>query len=984
MHKKRLGLLLLLALALTLLFGLTMGTAYAGEPPYDTWDGGSPSCPHTKTHPESAMNVNNEAYHARLIMCDDCYAQKWIKEKHDLKSTPSTGHPGYVIKECSGCSFMKEYEDSGSSSSSSCVHPNPQWLSMGQASHVWYCPDCQKFGMQSNHILTTTEAIEGHYRVITDSCSLCNFNERREYCLHDGGTTMVNDGLLGHHEECNICHENIYGVSLAHETEQGKAFFRTPADYGCYEACTKCSYSAWVTLPLPKDLNKAEVGEIPDQEFTGKPLTPDESVTLDGEKLVKGKDYTVEYEKNDGPGTGVLVIKPLDGVSIGERRKEFKITCAHPNGLLKYESKSDSAHSVYCTNCKTDLGLEDHAYTQITVTKEATCTENAVLERKCVCGKVDTENTAPKEGENADWFAHHIWGDTYESDFWQHWTFCTRCSAPSEKQAHELTNVKVLVKNDCIQNGSIEADCSVCGRKGLVFSAGIESEAAMFPVLQQYKALGHDFSGPLKYNKSSCTSEGEGNHAPSCIRCGIRDSENAAPHTWGGWDYVSQGSCKEPKEDVVRTATCECGAKLTLTYPREHVWVDDKSQDVQATCTESGKINGQRCTICGIFGNYDFVPALGHNIEVIDKLDATCLTEGYKHIKCSNPGCDIDETEIIPTLGGDGKHHFKPVASQEPTCTTDGQYNGEKCENCPAEQAGETGYGIIPALGHKVVSSTASHGKTRTAVGKDGRPIEMQVYVTTFSCKRCGASLGGETFTVATSVGKLGGQYLIESGNVTITDMENGIHIDGNMKNDGGVRFNDEVQKGFEEVIKTAGTKYTYKKVETKSFVIEFTDEFLAEIEDGEYKLEVINGDEYWPMMVTVKDHKFKALRDVDAPDMPELTEDEFNALLAELGADGGIVSRFMLVQPGIEAAASENGDIVVTKKDGDYDFGAIVCGEYTLVADQDYTLDGDTITLKAEYLNGLTGEQEITFQYAPFDMEGAPAPHNPKLTVGK
>lgn len=942
MHKKLFGFLLLLSLTLTLLFGLALGTAHAGEPPYGEWLGGDlTGC----THPEGEaihqqyIQLGN-GYHAEELMCGvtGCGAIKYVKSACDFQTFPaSEGDPnfpaGTLVDYCGKCNFMRKHEGGGSSSSATCTHPEEYlgYSSYGMSTHTVLCLKCNKHFQENHTTLTVSIAPNPQYPFGAKnySCTKCDLDQ-----------TIANVPDVS------------AGGGQVNFSEENGTFFQTGEEI-------KPEVTLSVTVD---DGNGGTVTSIVDKEH-----------------------YTVEYENNVDVGTAKVTIIGDGEVIKGKITKEFTIVkCPHPSGMLKYENKSDSAHSVYCTNCKTDLDLEDHAYAQITVTQEATCTENAVLERKCVCGRVDTENAGPKEGENADWFAHHNWGNTYESDFWQHWTFCTRCGTPSEKQAHELTNITVLIKNDCIENGSIQADCSVCGRKGMVFSAGIESEAAMFPALQQYKALGHDFSGPLKYNKSSCTSEGEGNHAPSCIRCGIRDSENAAPHTWGGWDYVSQGSCKEPKEDVVRTATCECGAKLTLTYPREHVWVDDKSQDVQATCTESGRINGQRCTICGIFGNYDFVPALGHNIEVIDQLEATCLTEGYKHIKCSNPGCDIDETTTIPTLGGDGQHHFKPVASQEPTCTTDGQYNGEKCENCPAEQAGETGYGTIPALGHKVVSSTASHGKTRTAVSKDGRPIEMQLYVTTFSCKRCGASLGGETFTVATSIGKMGGQYLIESGNVTITDMGNGIHINGNMERDGGVRFNEEVQKGLDEVIKDAGAKYTYKKVETKSFVIEFTDEFLAEIEDGEYELVVINGSEYWPMMVTVSGHKFKALRDVDVPDMPELTEDEFNALLAELGADGGVVSRFMLVQPGIEAAPNENGDIVVTRKDGDYEFEAIVCGEYTLVADQDYTVDGDTVTLKADYLNGLTGEQEITFRYAPFDMEGAPAPHNPKLTVGK
>ncbi|MBR3741146.1 MAG: hypothetical protein IKN04_11955 [Clostridia bacterium] len=1002
-----------------------------------------------------------------------------------------------------------------------CNHRHAKKLSINMAQHQLYCPDCKQYlGEPESHNIQTTETTEGHYQIITDTCSECNYHDRREMCRHDGEVTYVNDASTDkymkgtHHIECNICHTDISGP-LPHQIVEGKAFYRNELEYGRYETCSQCGYSAWVTLPRPKKLSDAKIADIPDQKYDGKPVTPEENVTLYGRELIKGQDYTVEYENNDKPGTGVIIIKPLDGVSIGEKRKEFKISgdCTHPNAKL--ESLGASMHQMYCPDCKQYIGeMEPHdLVTTVTISDHyrvttdtcSKCPFASMISSECIHDAGVTYTSYGMQGHKAvceickqeigEILAHDIVegkpGQISESHYgrtdtcskcdWSEWVplakpddaspepttapteqvvvvetpgptteptpvavtpdptpynatcaevghnwskwdkldeehcirVCVRCGAeetPNHEFGdwiyagakhskichhcvyvveldHDWENITIRRENTCNQPASVEAYCPTCKYTSYdmpmselqkLVEAGKAEADKVLP-------LGHDFENGKwwNYGPTLVTDPGQGTHCKLCARCGVPDSANKTGHHFGTIPVVQAGECENPSQPRIEEAYCvDCGAHLRRVTELHHNQVRYPEGDIEPTCTEFGK-EAYQCTICKqVFG--DAIQPLGHDIEIVEKVDATCETEGFIHRKCTRG--DLDETEILKTLSPDGKHHFEPVASLEPTCTKDGQYNGEKCIYCPATQDGKTGYDTIPALGHKVVSSTASHGRTRTAVGKDGRPIEMQVYVTTFSCKRCGASLGGEIFTVATSVGKMGGQYLIESGNVTITDMENGIHVNGNMQRDGGVRFRDEVQKGFDEVIKNAGTKYTYKKTETKSFVIEFTDEFLAEIEDGEYELVVINGSEYWPMMVTVQDHKFKALRDVDVPDMPELTEEEFNALLSELSADGTeITSRFMLVQPGIEAGApNENGDIVVTKKDGDYGFASIVNGEYTLAPDQDYILEGDTITLKAEYLNGLTGETEIVFQYAPFDMDGAPAPHNPILTIGK
>ena len=247
-------------------------------------------------------------------------------------------------------------------------------------------------------------------------------------------------------------------------------------------------------------------------------------------------------------------------------------------------------------------------------------------------------------------------------------------------------------------------------------------------------------------------------------------------------------------------------------------------------------------------------------------------------------------------MSADGKHHWKPDIGTQPTCLGDGTVNGEVCTVCGATQAGETGYGLLPALGHKVIKQSQTVGRCREVVTNYGI-IEVQCHEVYFICERCGHALGHEYYTIGQNY-KVS-KYVIEPGkNVKITDISNGIHIDGNMANDGGAYFRNELQHAFGEVLEGAAQKYTYKKVPANSFIVEFTDEFMQEQEDGEYPLEIFNGSEYWPMIVVIKDHKFVEIKTMPEEEAPEWTLDEYNAWVEKVKADGQEVKEYTLGCP--------------------------------------------------------------------------------------
>ena len=621
-------------------------------------------------------------------------------------------------------------------------------------------------------------------------------------------------------------------------------------------------------------------------------VTPGDHVTLQIETVMNTSVIPAEILPPGGSLFSNEVTITIEDV--GNYPKTIKVSsCDHD---WVWYNTDDISHYQYCSKCEAVKEGSEGAHTwDVTVDTPATCTADAKITKTCsACGRVNTSHKPDPETDAAELFAHHTWKEAWDYNTVVHWQTCSVCGVETEHKDHGgYTNVKVVTPRTCTENASVTATCGICGAN--VTLVGNELKTLNNP---DYLASGHDFSGPLKSDKSTCTAEGEGNHAPTCVNCGIRDSEHAVAHTWTGLHNVSNGTCGDPNDPVIQEATCECGAKLHLEKPREHVPVADTSQDVQATCTESGKINGHRCTICGAFYDYEFVEALGHDFVKDDEKKADCETEGFIHYTCSR--CKEEKTETIEKKSPNGQHKWVKKVGQAPTCLTEGTYDGEVCEICGAQRELQGDYGKLEALGHKVHAETAQHGRVKNKVSLSGVPMDITTYLTIYSCTRCGERLGSEYWTVATaSAGAAtnGAKYEIVSGrNAEITDMQNGIHVNGNMADDGGVQFNGTVLDALNEVIEGGKSKYQYKKVKANSFIIEFTDEFLAETADGTYPVEIFNGSEYWPMLVTVKDHKLVSLADREIPDATEMTEAEFDAFLAEQKAAGVPVREYYVL----------------------------------------------------------------------------------------
>ena len=242
---------------------------------------------------------------------------------------------------------------------------------------------------------------------------------------------------------------------------------------------------------------------------------------------------------------------------------------------------------------------------------------------------------------------------------------------------------------------------------------------------------------------STCASEGSMSY--TCTRCGDQKTEPIAklPHT------------PEKNEGITPTCTqggrleywecTECGGLFAeeaceTELTQEQIVITALGHEtgyvaaVAATCESAGSIEHWKCSRCEkLFADENceteltqeqiVLPALGHDLEHITAVEATCEHPGnIEFWRCSRPGCgkcfsDADGNEEIrqsQTVIRQKDHVRVTDPAVAPTCTTSGLTSGVHCSECgrtlvPQRPIEATGHNYTSVVLQEATSTTKGY-----------------------------------------------------------------------------------------------------------------------------------------------------------------------------------------------------------------------------------------------------------------------------------
>lgn len=187
------------------------------------------------------------------------------------------------------------------------------------------------------------------------------------------------------------------------------------------------------------------------------------------------------------------------------------------------------------------------------------------------------------------------------------------------------------------------------------------------------------------------------------------DYENVEDRTFGHAHDYAQDITKAP--DCLKkgkaTFTCKCGDiyKGEVDALGHNVVTIDA---VKATCTDSGKTAGEKCSRCDVvITETSIIPATGHKKVIDQAVEATCTSTGLSSgSHCDFCGEVFEKQQVIDMIG----HEFNYSDLVPATLTENGKRKGT-CKICGYE-ANETLYNVT---GFTLSTSVCTYnGKERT------------------------------------------------------------------------------------------------------------------------------------------------------------------------------------------------------------------------------------------------------------------------------
>ncbi len=161
----------------------------------------------------------------------------------------------------------------------------------------------------------------------------------------------------------------------------------------------------------------------------------------------------------------------------------------------------------------------------------------------------------------------------------------------------------------------------------------------------------------------TCGSEGQ-------KRCSLCDKIETIPATgFHEWVVDAEASCISEGRNL-----CVVCKEMLVIEKLPHTL--EILPAVDATCTATGLTEGVKCVVCGMITIEQEETPLGDHVYIIASRPATCTKEGWESKACEN--CDFFDKTVITALG----HTVETLAAVDATCTATGLTAGQKCAVC--------------------------------------------------------------------------------------------------------------------------------------------------------------------------------------------------------------------------------------------------------------------------------------------------------------
>ena len=197
-----------------------------------------------------------------------------------------------------------------------------------------------------------------------------------------------------------------------------------------------------------------------------------------------------------------------------------------------------------------------------------------------------------------------------------------------------------------------------------------------------------------------------------------------------GHNYTAVVTAPTCTTDGYTTHTCtRCGDSYTDSKVSAKGHTPTVLPAILATCTDLGKTEGSKCSVCGeILVKQNTVAPLGHTEIAIPAKEATCTEAGLTAgTRCEVCGDTLISQKEIPAKG-----HAEIIdPAKAPTCTETGLTEGKHCSTCDEILVAQT---EVAATGHTPGDWTTT---VEPAIGTEGKKQQ--------SCNACGAILNEET-----------------------------------------------------------------------------------------------------------------------------------------------------------------------------------------------------------------------------------------------